>query len=109
MQISRKVFGVTGGGNAIGREVVLGLVAKGARVAALDLSDEGLAETVRLAGDGAERISAHVVNIRDRAAVSALPAAIIEQRSQVDGLLNIAGILQKFVPVMQLEGDRSGA
>lgn len=106
MQISGKVFAVTGGGNGIGREVVLGLVKKGAKVAALDLSEMGLAETVRLAGDRAEHISTHVVNVTDRAAVATLPAAIIEQHGQVDGLLNIAGIIQKFVPVLQLEWDQ---
>lgn len=106
MQISGKVFAVTGAGNGIGREVALGLVAKGARVAALDLSEEGLAETVRLAGENADNISTHVVNITDRAVVDTLPAAIIAQHGQVDGLLNIAGIIQKFVPVMQLEWDQ---
>ena len=43
MQIKDKVFVVTGGGNGIAREVVLQLLAKGARVAALDLSEQGLA------------------------------------------------------------------
>lgn len=106
MQISGKVFAVTGGGNGIGREVVLGLVAKGARVAALDLNEEGLAETVKLAGANGDRISTHVVNVTDRKAVEKLPAAIIKQHGQVDGLLNIAGIIQKFVPVMQLDWDQ---
>lgn len=106
MQISGKVFAVTGGGNGIGREVVLGLVAKGARVAALDLSVEGLAETVRLAGANGDRISTHVVNVTDRKAVDKLPAAIIKQHGQIDGLLNIAGVIQKFVPVMQLDWDQ---
>lgn len=106
MQISGKVFAVTGGGNGIGREVVLGLVAKGARVAALDLNEEGLAETARLAGANGDRISTHVVNVADRKAVEKLPAVIIKQHGQVDGLLNIAGIIQKFVPVMQLDWDQ---
>lgn len=106
MQISGKVFAVTGGGNGIGREVVLGLVAKGARVAALDLNEEGLAETVALAGANGDRISTHVVNVTDRKAVEKLPAAIIKQHGQIDGLLNIAGIIQKFVPVMQLDWDQ---
>lgn len=106
MQISGKVFVVTGGGNGIGREVVLGLVAKGARVAALDLNEEGLAETVALAGANGDRISTHVVNVTDRKAVEKLPAAIIKQHGQIDGLLNIAGIIQKFVPVMQLDWDQ---
>lgn len=81
MQVSGKVFAVTGGGNGIGREVVLGLVKKGARVAALDLSEAGLAETVHLAGDHAERISTLVVNVTDRTAVATLPAAIVNVSS----------------------------
>ncbi len=106
MQISGNVFAVTGGGNGIGREVALALAAKGGRVAALDLSAEGLAETVRLAGEHADRISTHVINITDRKAVAKLPAAIIKEHGQVDGLLNIAGIIQKFVTVNELDWDQ---
>jgi len=47
MRIEGRTFIVTGGGNGIGREVVLGLLARGASVAALDLREEGLAETTR--------------------------------------------------------------
>jgi NAD(P)-dependent dehydrogenase (short-subunit alcohol dehydrogenase family) len=48
VKIADKVFVVTGGGNGIGREVVLGLLARGARVAAVDLSEDGLAGTALL-------------------------------------------------------------
>ncbi|MER3389606.1 MAG: SDR family oxidoreductase [Microcella sp.] len=106
MQISTKVFVVTGGGNGIGREVVLALLAKGARVAAVDLSEPGLAETVSLAGSAGDALSTHVVNIADRDAVLALPAAVIAAHGQVDGLLNIAGIIQKFVRIADLDFDQ---
>lgn len=53
MRIENKLFVVTGGGNGIGREVVLALLARGARVAALDLREEALAETTALAGTSA--------------------------------------------------------
>ena len=74
MQITDNVFVVTGGGNGIGREVVLALLARGGRVAAVDLSREGLDETAELATTAStDRLSTHVVDLTDRAAVEALP------------------------------------
>jgi phosphoglycerate dehydrogenase-like enzyme len=39
MEITGKTFAVTGGGNGIGRQVVLELLLRGAKVAALDIRD----------------------------------------------------------------------
>lgn len=103
MIINNKVFVVTGGGNGIGRDVVLALVKKGARVAAVDLSETGLAETMSLAGGLADRISTHVVNIADRASVEALPDAVVAAHGAVDGLINVAGIIHRFARVKDLE------
>ena len=50
MKIERKVFVVTGGGNGIGREVVLGLLTRGARVAIVDRRTDDILETIRLRG-----------------------------------------------------------
>ncbi|MWB97111.1 SDR family NAD(P)-dependent oxidoreductase [Agromyces seonyuensis] len=101
MDINGKVFVVTGAGNGMGREVALQLLGAGARVAGVDLSEAGLAETAELAG-AAENFSLHPTNITDREAVAALPAAVIAAHGQVDGLLNIAGVIQKFVKVLDL-------
>ncbi|MDE0545135.1 SDR family oxidoreductase [Microbacterium sp. C7(2022)] len=102
MQISDKVFVVTGGGNGIGREVALELLRRGARVAAVDLNEAGLADTAALAPTAGTRISTHAVNIADRAAVEALPAAVIEAHGQIDGIVNVAGIIQPFVRLHEL-------
>lgn len=101
MQIKDNVFVVTGGGNGIGREVTLGLLSRGGRVAAVDLRPDSLDETTRLAAAG-DRLSTHTVDITDRAAVAALPAAVLAAHGQVDGLLNVAGIIQQFVPFAEL-------
>jgi len=105
MRAADKTIVVTGGGNGIGRQLTLQLLGRGARVAAIDISEAGLQETSALAGDKADRLSTHVVNITDRAAVEALPAAVIEKHGQVDGLINCAGIIQPFVPVNDLGYD----
>jgi NAD(P)-dependent dehydrogenase (short-subunit alcohol dehydrogenase family) len=102
MQIQDRVFVVTGGGNGIGRAVVLELLRRGARVAAVDLRAEALEETVRLAGPAGDRLSVHAVSVTDRAAVEALPAEVQQHHGQVDGLLNVAGIIQRFVPIADL-------
>lgn len=102
MKIADKVFVVTGGGNGIGRELVLQLVNGGARVAAVDISEAGMQETKKLAGILGDKISAHVVDITDSAAVEALPEKVIAAHGSVDGLVNNAGIIQPFVRVVEL-------
>lgn len=102
MDISGKVFVVTGGGNGIAREVVLNLLRRGAKVAAVDLDAAGLAETAVLAGDLASNLSTHQLSVSDPEAVQALPDAVRAVHGQVDGLLNVAGIIQRFVPFAEL-------
>ncbi|HEY9087951.1 MAG TPA: SDR family oxidoreductase [Anaerolineaceae bacterium] len=97
MKIESKIFVVTGAGNGIGRELVLALLKKGARVAGVDISESGLQQTTELAGSLKDRLSTHALNISDRAAVEALPAAVIAAHGAVDGLVNCAGVIQKFV------------
>lgn len=104
MQVSEKVFVVTGGGNGIGREVVLGLLRRGARVAAVDLREDSLVELATAANVG-ERLTLHPVNIADRDQVEALPGIVRAAHGQVDGLLNVAGIIQHFVPFADLAYD----
>ena len=101
MQVANKVFVVTGGGNGIGREVVLGLLQRGAAVAAVDLRSEALEQTATLASAG-ERLTLHTCDISDREAVESLADEVLARHGHVDGLLNVAGIIQKFVPFSEL-------
>ncbi len=103
MKIQGKIIVVTGGGSGMGRELVLLLLDKGARVAALDINETSLQETAALAGNHSDRLSLHVANITDRDAVAALPAAIMQAHGAMDGVLNNAGIIQRFVKVNDLD------
>ncbi len=100
MEITDRILVVTGGGNGIGREVVIALLGKGARVAAVDLRPESLATLRELAGE--DRLSTHACDISDEAAVAALAEEVVAAHGQVDGLLNVAGIIQRFVPFAEL-------
>ena len=105
MQVKNKVIVVTGGGSGIGRELVFALLKKGARVAAVDISAVSLAETVELAGELRGRLSTHVVNVADRGAVYALPGIVTAAHGAVDGLINNAGIIQRFVRFKDLKPE----
>jgi NAD(P)-dependent dehydrogenase (short-subunit alcohol dehydrogenase family) len=102
MKVAGKAIVVTGGGNGIGQQVVLECLRRGARVAAADIRGESLDETSRMAGAG-ERLSTHVLDITDREATHALPETVISAHGAVDGTINVAGIIQPFVRLHELE------
>ena len=103
MKVVDKVWVVTGGGSGMGRELVLQLLRRGAHVAAVDRDPAALSGTADTAGALRSRLSTHVVDITDRAAVQALPAEVVAVHGAVDGLINNAGIIQPFVPVAELD------
>lgn len=106
MNVNNKVIVVSGGGSGIGRELVLQLIHKGARVAAADLNEQALNETAGLLDpDSRKRLSLHVLNIADQSAVEAFPSQVMAQHTQVDGIINNAGIIQPFVRVNDLPYD----
>jgi short-subunit dehydrogenase len=102
MRVADKVWVVTGAGSGMGRELVLQLLAHGGRVAAVDRNPEGLRSLVADAAAG-DRLSTHVLDITDRAAVGALPASVEAMHGRVDGLVNNAGVIQPFLPVAELD------
>lgn len=101
MRIANKVWVVTGAGSGMGQALTLLMLQKGARVAAVDVNAAGLAETAA-AADAERRLSTHVVDLADPAAIAVLPEAVLAQHEHVDGVVNNAGIIQPFVPVVDL-------
>lgn len=102
MKVAGTVLIVTGAGSGIGREVALEAVRRGAAVAAVDRNAATLEETATLAGPGA-RLSTHTVDITDRAAVEALPAAVSERLGAIDGIVHCAGVIQPFARLKDLD------
>jgi NADP-dependent 3-hydroxy acid dehydrogenase YdfG len=103
MKVQNKVLVITGSGNGMGREVALNLLSKGASVAAVDINESALQETIGLAGNKKDKLSTHVVDITDGEAVGGLPEQVISRHGAVDGLINNAGIIQPFVRVKDLD------
>lgn len=85
---------VTGAGSGIGQATVLRMLAEGGVVAAADVSEAGLADTVKKAGDAAARLTTVVVNISDETSVREGVAAAVAALGGLDVLVNAAGILR---------------
>lgn len=102
MHVNNKTIVVTGAGNGIGRELSLLLLKKNANVAGIDINMTGLAETQKLAGVGPDRFKGYELDITNQEKVMALPEQIIQHFGSVDGIINNAGIIQKFIPVNEL-------
>lgn len=102
-KVQNKIIVVTGAGGGIGSEVALTLLKRGARVAALDLKPEGLENLKTRAGEIASNLSLHTANIADREAVALIPDQIIEYHGAIDGLINVAGIVQPFTKIVDTD------
>jgi short-subunit dehydrogenase len=103
MKLENKLIVVTGAGSGIGKELVLALLAKGAKVAAIDLREESLKTLKDSLGDKADRVTVHAADISDKARIEKLPAEITDQQGEIDGVINDAGIIQPFVKVNDLD------
>lgn len=104
MKVQGKTFVVTGAGNGIGREVSLQLLALGAKVAGLDLSQKGLDETASKASS--DNFAGYSVDITKLNEVVKAKDIILSKFGAVDGLINVAGIIQPFVRVTELSFEQ---
>lgn len=102
MELRDVVAVVTGAGGGIGRELVRGLLARGARVAAVD-SDRGRLDEMVADVGGGDRVATFVVDITDREATAELPARVASALGPVGVLINNAGVIQPFVRVVDLD------
>ena len=100
MKVNGKVVLVTGAGSGMGREFTLELIRRGAKVAAVDMRQETLDETKKLAGD--KSIATFVLDVTNSDGVKALPDQIASTLGEVDIVINNAGIIQPFVKVNDL-------
>lgn len=103
MKAKNKVFIVTGAGNGIGREVTLELVKKGAFVAALDIDEAGLKTTLKLSNNRTDHLSIHICNITNLIEVEKTISNVKSTYTNIDGIINVAGIVQPFEDVSLID------
>ena len=100
-----KTFVITGAGGGVGRELVLKVLDRGGRVAAVDINEDALKATAGAAGNS-DRLSLHTVDITDPDAVKALADEVVAIHGHVDGLINNAGIIQPFITINELSLEK---
>lgn len=89
MNFAGRVAVVTGAGSGIGRATACAMARRGARLALADVDGDAVAEVAREIGAAATH---HTLDVTDRAAVAALPAAVMAAHGRVDLLMNNAGV-----------------
>src|SRR5258708_7832750 len=85
---------ITGGGSGIGQATVLRILDEGGRVAAADVSESGLKDTVAKADGHGDRLSTVQMDVGDEASVKHGMAEVVAAMGGLDTLVNAAGILR---------------
>lgn len=92
MNLTNRVAVITGAGSGIGRATALSLARRGCHLALGDIDPAGLQETAWMLSSFGVRVTSHVFDVADRAAVRALPGKVHDAHKRVDLLVNNAGV-----------------
>ena len=103
MKVMNKTFVVTGGANGMGREIVIKLLKKGAKVAAVDLDNKALKVLETDLKEYKDALKTYELNISNLEGVNTFKDQVLKDFKEVSGLINVAGIIQPFVKVMDLD------
>ena len=105
--LRNKVVVVTGGAAGIGKGTTLAFAAEGCRVAVWDVKGEESTIVSELKAAGAPEALFIRVSTADPALVAAATAKVIEAFSQIDVLINNAGVLRDGMMVKVKDGQVS--
>jgi NAD(P)-dependent dehydrogenase (short-subunit alcohol dehydrogenase family) len=92
MRLAGRTAVITGAGSGIGRAIAASLAARGCHLALADIDSARVQETATAIRRDGLRVSAHQLDVSDRAAVSAFPQAVLAEHGGVDLLFNNAGV-----------------
>ena len=103
MNLNNKVVVVTGAGNGLERQLTLQLLAKGARIAAVDINANALNDTNNLAGVPSDNLSLHSTDISQRDAVAQLAKDVLDHHGCAHAIINNVGVIHAFKTVNELD------
>jgi 3-oxoacyl-[acyl-carrier protein] reductase len=105
MLLKDKVALITGGGNGIGRAIVLRFLEEGAKVVTIDMDEAGLAETAAEAEKAGGKVMTMKANVTVRAEVQGVVDAIVKEHGRLDVLINNAGITRDGLTTRVKDGE----
>jgi 3-oxoacyl-[acyl-carrier protein] reductase len=105
MDLRDKVIAVTGGAQGLGLTMALGLAAKGAKLALVDLNEDRLAEAVQHCKDAGGDAKAYLANVANEEQVEILFTDIVSDFGTLNGVINNAGILRDGMLVKARDGE----
>jgi 3-oxoacyl-[acyl-carrier protein] reductase len=99
-QLAGKTAVVTGGGSGIGRASALRFAAEGARVFVWDLDPSGVESTVKAIEAEGGAAAGTTADISGASSVSKAAEQTIQALGSIDVLMNNAGILDGYAPIL---------
>ena len=93
MRLKDKVAIITGAGRGIGQATAVKFAREGAKVVVCDLSEESIAETLKLCGEVGAPTLGCVANVTDIPSLKAMVQATLAKFGRIDCLVNNAGIV----------------
>jgi NAD(P)-dependent dehydrogenase (short-subunit alcohol dehydrogenase family) len=92
MKLANRVAVITGAGGGIGRAIAYALARRGCHLALADIDETAVAQSACEARALGVRASHHALDVAEREAVRALPAAVLAVHGRVDLVVNNAGV-----------------
>jgi short-subunit dehydrogenase len=92
MRLAGRTAVITGAANGIGRAIAVSLARRGCHLALADIDEDGMAATAELTRTFGVFVSRHRLDVANRTAVADFPTAVAAEHSQVDVLINNAGV-----------------
>lgn len=104
MKLENKVAVITGAGSGMGKSMIELFAKEGAKIIAADINEAGVNEVIgSLNGPG--EITFCKTDVSDRAQVENMIDQAMNKYGKLDILINNAGILDKMMPVSELEDE----
>jgi 3-oxoacyl-[acyl-carrier protein] reductase len=108
LELAKKTIAITGAAQGIGRALALAFAEAGSDLALIDLGQERLEETCRLARQRGVKAHGYIANVADEIQVEAAADEIVGEFGRFDGIINNAGILRDAMLLKSKDGSIVG-